>query len=381
MLYYLIEYLDRLYDPPGFQVVQFITVRAALAAVTALFIALFLGKHIIRWLRAQQLGEQVRDDVIVSHAHKAGTPTMGGVIILLSILGATLLWGALQEVYVWLIVLATAWMGAFGFVDDYIKTVKRDKRGLAPRIKVVGQVTLGILVGAVLYFHPQFAEVRSITYLPFIRDGFIDYAVLGAIGPVDLTWLLYIGVSVFIITALSNSVNITDGLDGLATGVTAFVSLGLLALTYIAGNVVLANFLNSIYLPGAGELAVFAAAMAAACFGFLWYNGFPASVFMGDTGSLALGAAVGAIMLMIKKELLLPLLGLVYFVEACSVIVQTGYFKYSRWRTGTGQRVFRMAPLHHHYEAKGEHEAKIVLRFWIIAALAVIATLLVLRIR
>jgi len=381
MLYYLIEYLDRLYDPPGFQVVQFITVRAALAAVTALFIALFLGKRIIRWLRAQQLGERVRDDVIVSHAHKAGTPTMGGVIILLSILGATLLWGALQEVYVWLIVLATAWMGAFGFADDYIKTVKQDKRGLAPRIKVVGQVTLGILVGAVLYFHPEFAEVRSITYLPFIRDGFIDYAVLGTIGLVDLTWLLYIGVSVFIITALSNSVNITDGLDGLATGVTAFVSLGLLALTYIAGNVVLANFLNSIYLPGAGELAVFAAAMAAACFGFLWYNGFPASVFMGDTGSLALGAAVGAIMLMIRKELLLPLLGLVYLVEAGSVIIQTGYFKYSRWRTGTGQRVFRMAPLHHHYEAKGEHEAKIVLRFWIIAALAVIATLLVLRIR
>ncbi|NBC00133.1 MAG: phospho-N-acetylmuramoyl-pentapeptide-transferase [Bacteroidetes bacterium] len=381
MLYYLIEYLDRLYDPPGFQVVQFITVRAALAAVTALFIALFLGKRIIRWLRAQQLGERVRDDVIVSHAHKAGTPTMGGVIILLSILGATLLWGALQEVYVWLIVLATAWMGAFGFADDYIKTVKQDKRGLAPRIKVVGQVTLGILVGAVLYFHPEFAEVRSVTYLPFIRDGFIDYAVPGTIGPVDLTWLLYIGVSVFIITALSNSVNITDGLDGLATGVTAFVSLGLLALTYIAGNVVLANFLNSIYLPGAGELAVFAAAMAAACFGFLWYNGFPASVFMGDTGSLALGAAVGATMLMIRKELLLPLLGLVYLVEAGSVIIQTGYFKYSRWRTGKGQRVFRMAPLHHHYEAKGEHEAKIVLRFWIIAALAVIATLLVLRIR
>lgn len=381
MLYYLIEYLDRLYDPPGFQVVQFITVRAALAAVTALFIALFIGKRIIRWLRAQQLGEQVRDDVIVSHAHKAGTPTMGGVIILLSILGATLLWGALQEVYVWLIVLATAWMGAFGFVDDYIKTVKRDKRGLAPRIKVVGQVTLGILVGAILYFHPEFADVRAITYLPFIRDGFIDYAVLGTVGSVDLTWLLYIGVSVFIITALSNSVNITDGLDGLATGVTAFVSLGLLALTYIAGNVVLANFLNSIYLPGAGELAVFAAAMAAACFGFLWYNGFPASVFMGDTGSLALGAAVGVTMLMIRKELLLPLLGVVYFVEASSVIIQTGYFKYSRWRTGTGQRVFRMAPLHHHYEAKGEHEAKIVLRFWIIAALAVIATLLVLRIR
>ncbi len=381
MLYYLIEYLHQVYDPPGFQVVQFITVRASLAAVTALFIALFLGKRIIRWLRRQQLGERVRDDVIVNHAHKAGTPTMGGVIILISILGATLLWGAISELYVWMIVVATAWMGAFGFADDYIKTVKRDKRGLAPRIKVVGQITLGIFVGAVLYFHPQFEEVRSITYLPFIRDGFIDYAAPANWIGVDFTWLLYIGVCVFIITALSNSVNITDGLDGLATGVTAFVSLGLLALTYIAGNTVLAGFLNSIYLPGAGELAVFAAAMAAACFGFLWYNGYPASVFMGDTGSLALGAAIGTTMLMIKKELLLPLLGLVYFVEACSVILQTGYFKYTRKKTGKGKRIFRMAPLHHHYEAKGEHEAKIVLRFWIISALAVIATLLVLRIR
>jgi len=205
-----------------------------------------------------------------------------------------------------------------------------DKRGLPPRIKVVGQATLGILVGVVLYFHPQFREVRSITYVPFILKGFVGYAALGIIGPIDLTWLLYIGVSVFIITALSNSVNITDGLDGLASGVTAFVSLGLLALTYIAGNGVLSGFLHSIFLPGASELAVFTAAMAAASFGFLWYNGYPANVFMGDTGSRSLGAAVGGTALMAKVELLLPLLGLVYFVEACSVILQTGYFEYSR---------------------------------------------------
>lgn len=381
MLYYLIEYLDELYGPPGFGVVQFITVRAALAAVTALFIAMFVGGRIIRWLKHQQVGERVRRDVIVSHAHKAGTPTMGGLIILLSMLGATLLWGAITEVYVWLIVLATAWMGIFGFADDYIKVVKGDKKGLAPLIKVVGQVSLGLLVGAILYFHPQFEPVQSITYVPFLKDRFLDYDFLSASVGFDVGWLIYIAVAVFIITAVSNSVNITDGLDGLASGVSAFVALGLVALSYIAGNAVLANFLSSIYLPGAGELSVFAAAMAAACFGFLWYNGYPASVFMGDTGSLSLGAAIGTMMLMIKKELLLPLLCAVFFVEACSVIIQTSYFKYTKRKSGEGKRVFRIAPLHHHYEAKGQHEAKIVLRFWIVTALAVIATLLTLRIR
>lgn len=380
MLLYLMEYLDRLYGLPGFQVVELVTVRAALAAATALLIALLFGKKIIHWLQMQQLEEQVRGDLIVDHAHKTGTPTMGGIIILVSILGATLLWGALGEVYIWLIILTTAWMGVFGFIDDYIKTVKLDKRGLSPRIKVVGQTTLGILLGVVLYFHPQFSDIRSITYLPFIPNGFIDYAALGIIGPVDLTWLLYIGVSVFIITALSNSVNITDGLDGLASGVTAFVSLGLLALTYIAGDSVLSGFLHSIFLPGANELAVFAAAMAAASFGFLWYNAYPANVFMGDTGSLSLGAAVGGTALMAKVELLLPLLGLVYFVEACSVILQTGYFKYSRWRTGAGKRLLPIAPVHHSFESAGMHEKEIVHLFWTVAGVGVLITFLALLI-
>ena len=385
MLYYLISYLEQTYQPAGFQVIQFITVRAALAAITALAIALFAGRRIIQWLAAQQLGEQVREGVgsgVVDHTHKAGTPTMGGLIILLSLLGATLLWGAIAEPYVWLIVVATAWMGAVGFADDYIKTVRKDKDGLAARYKIAGQVALGILVGSMLYFWPGFQEYHTLTYVPFLKDGRFDYDVFQHMGlGVDLGWLIYIPVAVFIITAVSNAVNITDGLDGLTTGVTAFVSLGLVALTYISGNVNFATFLNVMYLPGTGELAVFGAAMAAACFGFLWYNGYPATVFMGDTGALALGAAVGTLTLMVRKELLLPLLGIVYFAESLSVILQTTYFKHTRRRTGTGKRIFRMAPLHHHYEAQGVHEAKIVTRFWIVTALTVIAALLTLRLQ
>jgi phospho-N-acetylmuramoyl-pentapeptide-transferase len=385
MLYYLISYLEELYQPPGFQVIQFITVRAGLAAITALALALFAGRSIIRWLARKQFGEQVREGEaagVIDHAHKAGTPTMGGVIILLSILGATLLWGAIAETYVWLILLATAWMGAVGFADDYIKTVQKNKDGLPARTKLAGQVGIGVVVGAVLYFHPSFAEFNTLTYVPFVKDYVLNYDIFDAwITGVDLGWVIYIPVVVFIMSAVSNAVNLTDGLDGLSTGVTAFVSLGLVALAYVSGNTQLATFLNVMYLPGTGELAVFGAAMAASCFGFLWYNGYPATVFMGDTGALALGAAVGSMTLMIRKELLLPILGIVYFAEAVSVIIQTGYFKYSRRRTGTGRRVFRMAPLHHHFEARGTHEAKIVTRFWIVTALTVIAALLSLRIR
>lgn len=389
MLYYLISYLEQLYQPPGFQVIQFITVRAALAAMTALVIALFAGRSIIKWLKRQQLGEQIRkgeDAGVVSHAHKAGTPTMGGIIILLSILGATLLWGDIGETYVWLAMLATTWMGAVGFADDYIKTVKKRKDGLAPRYKILGQVGIGVVVGSVLYFSPAFSEFNTLTYVPFLKDRVFDYYFFedwtGRIASGwDLGWMVYLPVVVFIMTAVSNAVNLTDGLDGLTTGVTAFVSLGLVALVYISGNVNLATFLDVMYLPGIGELTVFGAAMVSACFGFLWYNGYPATVFMGDTGALALGAAVGAVTLMVRKELLLPLLGIVYFAEALSVILQTSYFKYTRRRTGTGKRIFRMAPLHHHYEARGTHEAKIVTRFWIVTALTVIAALLTLRIR
>jgi len=385
MLYYLLVWLERRYQPPGFQAFEYITVRASLAAITALFIALIIGRRIIRWLERQQIGEKVREGDsagAVDHSHKAGTPTMGGLIILFAVLGATLLWGAIAEVYIWLIVVSTAWMGAFGFADDYIKVVRHDKSGLPARIKLVGQVSLGLFVGCVLYFHPAFRDIHTLTYLPFVADETLDYNILGHwFGGVDLGWLIYIPVVVFIITALSNAVNLTDGLDGLAAGVTGIVALGLTALAYIAGNAVFAEFLNEMILPGAGELTVFATALAASCFGFLWYNGYPAQVFMGDTGALSLGAAVGTLTLMVRKELLLPVLASVFFLEAVSVIIQTTWFRHTRRTTGTGRRVFRMAPLHHHFEVGGMHENKIVVRFWLITAFTVIATLLVLRIR
>lgn len=385
MLYYLIDYIDQLYNPPGFQVIQFITVRAALASMTALGIALGAGRGIIRWLRRQQLGETVREGEAagaVSHVHKAGTPTMGGIIILLAVGGATLLWGAVANTYVWLALVAMGGLGVVGFADDYMKTVKTQKEGISPWYKIAGQVGVGLVVGGVLYFHPDFAAYNTYTFMPFLKDQVVDYDLFRfwELG-VDLGWVVYLPVVVFIITAVSNAVNLTDGLDGLTTGVTAFVSLGLIALAYISGNANFATFLNVMFLPGTGELTVFVAAVTAACFGFLWYNGYPASVFMGDTGALALGGAVGSTILMVRKELLLPLLGIVYFAEAVSVIVQTTYFKYTRRRTGTGKRVFRMAPLHHHYEALGIHEAKIVTRFWIVTAITVIAALLMLRIR
>jgi len=385
MLYYLIDYLERVYEPPGFQIIQFITVRAALAAITALAIALFAGRRIINWLSEKQIGERVREGEsagAIDHSHKSGTPTMGGIIILIAVLTSTLLWGAIAEVYVWLILVATAWMGAFGFADDYIKVVRGDKSGLPARIKLTGQITLGLLVGSVLYFHPQFSEIHTLTYLPFVKDETLDYDAFSYwLGGEGLGWIVYIPITIFIITALSNAVNLTDGLDGLASGVTAIVAMGLTALCYIAGNAVFADFLNEMLLPGAGELTIFAASLAAACFGFLWYNGFPATVFMGDTGSLALGAAVGTIALMVKKELLLPILCAVFFMESISVILQTSYFKYTRKKTGVGKRIFLMAPLHHHFEVKGTHEAKIVVRFWIITAVTVVAALLILRIR
>ncbi|MEM1041082.1 MAG: phospho-N-acetylmuramoyl-pentapeptide-transferase [Bacteroidota bacterium] len=384
MLYHLFQWLEATYAPPGFQVFAFITVRASLAAVTALLIALFAGKKIIAFLRTRQLGETVRegeDAGAVSHEHKAGTPTMGGVIILLAICGATLLWGDLTNAYVLLVLLATLWMGAIGFADDYVKVIKKDKDGISEWTKIAGQTSLGLLLGAALYFLPAFRETNTLTSLPFIANGTFDYDFLSPLVGVDLGWLIYIPIVVFIVTALSNAVNITDGLDGLTTGTAAFVSIGLIGLVYITGNVNLAAFVNDLYLPRSGELTIFAAAMAAACFGFLWYNGYPAQVFMGDTGSLALGAAIGTTAIMIKKELLLPVLCAIFFVETLSVIIQTVYFKYTKAKTGEGRRVFKMAPLHHHYEALGTHESKIVVRFWIVTAMFVILTLLVLRIR
>ena len=383
MLYHLFTWINAAYDPPGFDVFRFITVRATLAAGTALLIAIFGGKTIITALRSRLIGETIRtgeDAGVVSHAHKAGTPTMGGLILLLSLFGGVLLWGDLTNVYVWIAIIATLWMGLFGFMDDYIKVVRKNKKGLAERTKLLGQISLGIIVSVGLLVLHQLDGVHTLTSLPFVPDGLIDYGAILPFGAVAGK-AVYVVAITFILTGVSNAVNLTDGLDGLTAGTTAFVMLGLIAMTYVTGNINLAEFVNDIYLPGTGELTVFAAAVAAACFGFLWYNGHPAQVFMGDTGSLALGAAVGTLAILIKKELYLPVLCAVFFAETLSVIVQTGYFKYSRAKTGTGQRVFRMAPLHHHYEAQGIHESKIVIRFWIVSALLVILTLFLLRIR
>lgn len=386
MLYYLLQWLEEAFHPPGFQVVEFITVRATLSAITAFVIVMVIGPYVIRWLVRNQLGEEVRTELsagAVDHSHKRGTPTMGGLIIVSAIMIATLLWGDLREVYVWLILIATAWMAAFGFADDYIKTVHKDKAGLAARMKLTGQIGLGLLVGLILYFHPQFEETRSVTDLPFVQNWHLDYNILGNtfLGGMDLGWLLFIPMTIFIVTATSNAVNLTDGLDGLAAGVAAIIALGLVVLIYISGHAGFSSYLGVLHLTGAGELTIFASAMCVACLGFLWFNGYPATVFMGDTGSLSLGAAIAVIAVMVKKELLLPLLCAVFFVETLSVILQTTYFRYTRRKTGTGKRIFRMAPLHHHYEAKGMHEVKIVTRFCLVTVITMLATLLSLRIR
>ncbi len=384
MLYHLFQWLEQTFQPPGFQVFEFTTVRASLAAGTALLIGLFAGKQIIRWLKRQQIGETIRegeDAGAVSHAHKSGTPTMGGVIILLAITGATLLWGDLTNAYVWVALISTLWMGAVGFADDYIKVVKKNKKGLAGKVKLAGQITLGLALGTFLMNWNALDGMHTVTSMPFLPDGIVEYDFLSPVVGIEVGWLIYIPIITFILTGVSNAVNLTDGLDGLTTGTGAFVSLGLIVMIYISGNTILAEFVNDLYIPETGELTIFAAALAAACFGFLWYNGYPAQVFMGDTGSLALGAAIGTLAILIKKELYLPILCAIFVAETVSVIIQTSYFKYTRKRYGEGRRIFRMAPLHHHYEALGVHENKIVVRFWIVTALLVIFTLFLLRLR
>jgi phospho-N-acetylmuramoyl-pentapeptide-transferase len=378
MLHWLFSWLEQVYQPPGFGAFAYITVRSALAASTALLISLFVGKRIINWLRHMQLGEVVRGDIgLDSHLSKAGTPSMGGIIILLSAVLPTLLWIKLDNIYGWLIIFVTISLGLVGFLDDYIKIIKKDKKGLAGKLKIAGQVTVGLILGSVLYFWPEFQDFHTLSTIPFLKSANIDYAFLGS----ELGWVIYIPVVVFIITAVSNAVNLTDGLDGLASGTSAIAGTALGILAYISGRVDFSNFLDILYLPGTGELAIFCASLVGGCLGFLWYNAHPAQVFMGDTGSLAIGGAIGAVAIMVHKELLLPILCGVFFMETVSVIIQTGYFKFTKRRTGEGKRYFLMAPLHHHFEKKGWEESKIVVRFWIIAILLAILTLTTLKIR
>ena len=366
------------YDVPGTGAVAFISTRTALAAVTSLLISLFIGKKIIHWLSHLQLREVIRDDIgLDSHLAKGETPTMGGVIIILAIVIPALLWMKMESIYSWLIVFVVLALGIVGFIDDYIKVVKKDKSGLAGWFKIAGQVFVGLVVGAVLYFHPDFETFNSLSTVPFLKNVNIDYAYFGE----TLGWMIYLTVAVFVITAVSNATNLTDGLDGLAAGTSAICGIVFAIFAYVSGRVDFSGFLDIMYLPGAGELTIFAASLIGACIGFLWYNTNPASVFMGDTGSLALGGAFGAVALMLHKELLLPFICGIFFIETLSVIIQTTYFKYTKRKYGEGRRVFLMTPIHHHYEKKGWPEQKIVVRFWIITVLLGILSLLTLKIR
>ncbi|MEX0593380.1 MAG: phospho-N-acetylmuramoyl-pentapeptide-transferase [Balneolaceae bacterium] len=378
MLTLLIEWLQQHYEPPGIGAFSYITTRTALAAATSLLISLIIGRRMIQWLESMQLREVIRDDIgLDNHLSKGDTPTMGGLIILLSILLPALLWMRLDSIYTWAIVLTTLSLGVVGFTDDYIKVIRKDKSGLRGRFKLIGQITIGLLLGSLLYWWPDFESFRTLSTVPFLKSVNVDYAFLGE----SLGWLIYIPLVTFILTGVSNAVNLTDGLDGLATGTAAVSGVVLGIFAYVSGRTDFSSFLDILYLPGAGELTIFCAALVGACLGFLWYNAHPAQVFMGDTGSLALGGALGAVALMIHKELLLPVICGVFMMVTLSVIIQTIWFKYTRITYGEGQRFFLMAPIHHHFEKKGWPESKIVVRFWIIAILLAILSLLTLKLR
>jgi phospho-N-acetylmuramoyl-pentapeptide-transferase len=378
MLYYLFDYLDKQYNLAGAGVFQFISFRAAMAAILSLLFSLFIGKRIINFLKAKQIGESIRTSGPESHFSKKGTPTMGGIIIIISILIPTLLVAKVENIYVLVMMFATIWMGAIGLTDDYIKVFLKNKQGLRSQFKVIGQIGLGIIIAATLFFHPDVQDIALKTNLPITKIMF-NY---GDLAPsAGFAWVIYFAVIIFIVTAVTNAVNLTDGIDGLAAGVSAIVGTGLGILAYMSGNTILADYLNILYVPMAGEVVVFLAALVGACIGFIWYNSFPAQVFMGDTGSLALGGAFAAVAIIIKMELLLPILCGIFFVESLSVIMQVTYFKYTKRKYGEGRRIFRMSPIHHHYELKGIPEPKIVTRFWIIAIFLVIVTIALLKLR
>jgi len=348
----------------GLNIFGYITFRSASAAILALLISLFIGPRIIQFLKNKKIGEEIRSDGPKTHQKKAGTPTMGGIIILISLIIPTLLFARLDNIYVLLIMLATIWGGAIGLLDDYLKVVKKIPKGLIGRYKIVGQVLLGLIIGCVLYFHPEFKDIRALSTVPFFKNLNINFGIF------------YIPMIIFVITATSNSVNLTDGLDGLAIGLVGITAVAWAGISYISGRVDFSDYLNIIYLPGAGELTVYSAALIGASLGFLWYNTYPSKIFMGDTGSLALGCAIGALAVLLRKELLLIIIGGIFVAESLSVILQVTYFK----RTG-GKRLFKMAPIHHHFELKGWHESQVVVRFWIIGILLVLLTLSTFKVR
>ncbi len=412
MLYYLFDYLDK-FNFPGAGLFGFISFRAAMALITSLIVSIFFGKRIINLLRKQQIGETVRDLGLAGQIEKSGTPTMGGIIILSAILIPTILFAKLHNIYVITMIVATIWLGVIGFLDDYIKVFKKNKEGLAGKSKVVGQIGVGLIVGCILYFSDDVSVHKRVpadyqlqadesfvthehavdedykwiktddmtTTIPFIKNNEFNYNWLIGDSNKSYGWLLFIPIVIFIVIAVSNGANMTDGLDGLATGTSAIIGLALAVLAYVSSHAKFADYLDVMYIPLAEEMVIFIAAFVGACIGFLWYNAFPAQVFMGDTGSLALGGIIAVFAISIRKELLIPVLCGIFLIENLSVMLQVGYFKYTKKRFGEGRRIFRMAPLHHHYQKLGLHEAKIVARFWIVGVLLAVITIVTLKLR
>ncbi|SHH27414.1 Phospho-N-acetylmuramoyl-pentapeptide-transferase [Chryseolinea serpens] len=409
MLYYLFNYLDSL-DVPGAGVFQYISFRAGMAAFLSLLITITFGKNLIHALRKKQVGEDIRDLGLEGQMQKKGTPTMGGIIIIAAILIPTLLFAKLDNVYVALLIITTCWLGLIGFLDDYIKVFRKNKEGLAGRFKIVGQVGIGLIVGFTLYFNDNvvvrevsastrssvqvqdadeslespagYQDVKSTTTtVPFVKNNEMDYSKIIPFLPAEYTWIIYVLVVILIITAVSNAANITDGIDGLAAGTSGIIGLTLAILAYLSGRIDFASYLNIMYIPNLAELVIFCTAFVGACLGFLWYNAYPAQVFMGDTGSLTLGGIIAVLALAVRKELLIPVLCGIFFVEILSVMLQVSYFKYTKKKYGEGRRIFLMSPLHHHYQKKNIHEAKIVARFWIAGILLAILALATLKLR
>ena len=401
MLYYLFDFLDREYSLIGAGVFQYISFRAGAAAVLSLIITITFGKHLIEMLRRKQVGEDIRDLGLDGQQEKMGTPTMGGIILISGIIIPVLLFAKLENIYIFLLLISTAWMGMIGFIDDYIKVFRKNKKGLRGKFKIIGQVGLGLIVGLILYFHEDvvvrefndssdrsvtteysqtYQDVKSTkTTIPFVKNNEFDYNL--PFIPDELTWLIYALVVILVVTAVSNGANITDGVDGLTAGSSAIIGLTLALFAWVSGNIIFSDYLNIMYIPNTGELVVFSAAFVGACIGFMWYNAFPAQVFMGDTGSLMLGGVIAVLALAIRKELLIPLLCGVFLMENLSVIIQVSYFKYSKRKYGEGRRVFKMSPLHHHYQLLNIHESRIVTRFLIVGILLAILTLATLKLR
>lgn len=408
MLYYLFEYLDKNFDLPGTGVFQYITFRSAAAVIVSLLLSMVFGKRIINYIRRKQIGETVRDLGLEGQNQKAGTPTMGGLIIIFATLIPVLLFAKLDNIYIILLITTTIWMGLIGFLDDYIKVFRKNKEGLKGKFKVVGQVGLGLLVGCVMYFNDSITirtdtgksniaienqegvstkileEKSTATTIPFFKNNEFDYAeLISWIGDdyKNYAWIIFIPVVILIVTAVSNGANLTDGIDGLAAGSSAIIVVALGIFTFVSGNIIFSNYLNIMYIPNSGEMTVFISAFVGALIGFLWYNAYPAQVFMGDTGSLTIGGIIAVLAIAVRKELLIPVLCGIFFIENLSVIMQVSYFKYTKKKNGEGKRIFLMAPLHHHYQKKGYHESKIVTRFWIIGILLAIISIVTLKLR